>query len=60
MAKKKEVIDLTEVVNELIKNATHFGAGGVSITFVYPDGWDAKIEVTRRDEQTEEEDEKAE
>ncbi len=52
MAKKKEVIDLTEVVNELIKNATHFGAGGVSITFVYPNGWDAKIEVTRRDEQT--------
>lgn len=56
MAKKKEIIDLTEVVNELIKNATHFGAGGVSITFVYPDGWDAKIEVTRRDEQKEEED----
>lgn len=55
MAKKKEVIDLTEVVNELAKNAIHFGADGVSITFVYPNGWDAKIEVKRRDEQKEEE-----
>ena len=51
MVKMKKVIDLNEVVNELAKNAIHFGAGGVSITFVYTDGWDAKIEVTRRDEQ---------
>lgn len=52
MVKMKKVIDLNEVVNELAKNAIHFGADGVSITFVYPNGWDAKIEVKRRDEQT--------